>query len=87
MPVSLIPTIKKGRVISRKLYNEAGDLNGSAQKSLSIYLEPNTINDKLQQMKDSLIEAGAETKYTYDDKHAGPVKIPVHGHRWTSSSY
>ncbi|WP_440335954.1 hypothetical protein [Megasphaera sp.] len=70
---------KKGRVISRKLYNEAGDLNGSAQKSLSIYLEPNTINDKLQQMKDSLIEAGAETKYTYDDKHAGPVKIQFMG--------
>ena len=54
-------------------------MNGSAQKSLSIYLEPNTINDKLQQMKDSLIEAGAETKYTYDDKHAGPVKIQFMG--------
>lgn len=70
---------KKGRVISRKLYNEAGDLDGSAQKSLFIYLEPNTINDKLQQMKDGLIEAGAETKYTYDDKHAGPVKIQFMG--------
>lgn len=30
-------------------------------------------------MKDGLIEAGAETKYTYDDKHAGPVKIQFLG--------
>ena len=36
-------------------------------------------NDKLQQMKDGLIEAGAETKYTYDDKHADPVKIQFLG--------
>lgn len=70
---------KKGRVISRKLYNEAGDLDGSAQKSLFIFLDPNSLNDKLQQMKDGLIEAGAETKYTYDDKHAGPVKIQFLG--------
>lgn len=70
---------KKGRVISRKLYNEAGDLDGSAQKSLFIFLGPTSLNDKLQQMKDGLIEAGAETKYTYDDKHAGPVKIQFLG--------
>lgn len=70
---------KKGRVISRKLYNEAGDLDGSAQKSLFVFLGPTSLNDKLQQMKDGLIEAGAETKYTYDDKHAGPVKIQFLG--------
>ena len=70
---------KKGRVISRKLYNEAGDLDGSAQKSLFVFLDPTSLNDKLQQMKDGLIEAGAETKYTYDDKHAGPVKIQFLG--------
>ncbi|WP_298761556.1 hypothetical protein [uncultured Megasphaera sp.] len=70
---------KKGRVISRKLYNEAGDLDGSAQKSLFVFLGPTLLNDKLQQMKDGLIEAGAETKYTYDDKHAGPVKIQFLG--------
>ena len=70
---------KKGRVISRKLYNEAGDLDGSAQKSLFVFLGPTSLNDKLQQMKDGLIEAGAETKYTYDDKHAGPVKIQFMG--------
>ena len=70
---------KKGRVISRKLYNEAGDLDGSAQKSLFVFLGPTSLNDKLQQMKDGLIEAGAETKYTYDEKHAGPVKIQFLG--------
>ena len=70
---------KKGRVISRKLYNEAGDLDGSAQKSLFVFLGPTSLNEKLQQMKDGLIEAGAETKYTYDDKHAGPVKIQFLG--------
>ena len=70
---------KKGRVISRKLCNEAGDLDGSAQKSLFVFLGPTSLNDKLQQMKDGLIEAGAETKYTYDDKHAGPVKIQFLG--------
>lgn len=70
---------KKGRVISRKLYNEAGDLDGSAQKSLFVFLGLTSLNDKLQQMKDGLIEAGAETKYTYDDKHAGPVKIQFLG--------
>lgn len=70
---------KKGRVISRKLYNEAGDLDGSPQKSLFVFLGPTSLNDKLQQMKDGLIEAGAETKYTYDDKHAGPVKIQFLG--------
>lgn len=41
---------KKGRVISRKLYNEAGDLDGSAQKSLFIFLGPTSLNDKLQHM-------------------------------------
>lgn len=70
---------KKGRVISRKLYNEAGDLDGSAQNNLFVFLDPTSLNDKLQQMKDGLIEAGAETKYTYDDKHAGPVKIQFLG--------
>lgn len=70
---------KKGRVISRKLYNEAGDLDGSAQKSMFVFLGPTSLNEKLQQMKDGLIEAGAETKYTYDDKHAGPVKIQFLG--------
>lgn len=71
---------KDGHVIDKKLINKAGELDGSAVKVLSLYLVDNGIlRDKLSLIRQGILNNGPETRYTYDDKHSGPVKISFFG--------
>lgn len=71
---------KDGRVIDKKLLNKTGELDGSALKKVYIQLDQGDIlQNHLSLIRQGIFFSSAETKYTYDDKHSGPVKISFFG--------
>ena len=70
---------KQGRIISRKCYNSIGDLSKTINRIISLYPYGTGFRNELVKMTRAGIYAKAETKYTYDDKNPGPVKINFFG--------
>ena len=69
-----------GHVITTKALNKNGELDGNAPKS-SLYdiSDTNTLTLLTSNIKQGLFTSGPEIRYTYDDKHRGPVKIGFFG--------
>lgn len=71
---------KNGRIISKKLINTSGQLDGSAYRAIPISLyNIESLRSELSMIRQGILTSSAETKYTYDEKHSGPVSISFLG--------
>lgn len=71
---------KNGRITSTKFLSKSGELIGDSSKSLVLFVtEIGQLKNQLSLMRQSMFTNSTETRYTYDEKHSGPVKISFYG--------